>query len=120
WEAVLQVEPGHMEALQHLLRREIENIEQSAEANPITLQRLEDFADKILKAKPDHAQAKAYKHIAVIAKWLGQIVTPDEVLKDNMEALARLQKEDRTNPDVPYYLAMALVRQPKELRTSSQ
>ena len=170
WDGVLQANPTHREALQRMLQSEIEIVEFFLD--PRSINRLHEISLKILKlptndAKDEveksrnatlNARAKAYLHISVIAGWMAEIVTPEAVIQDNAQELAKLLKvetekamqfsesnkaevaavaqmsegpkkvesqkalqkkqiEARINPDIPYYLGNAYVRQARELRT---
>src|SRR5258706_14693467 len=119
WEAVLTVDPTNRAALGHVMNLEVEVLEYSDinDIQPATFTRLGDVASRILRTSAADTKAKAYLHISTIAAWMAGIITPDDVISDNTAALERLQGDDPTNADVPYFLASAYGRQARELRT---
>ena len=118
----LTEDPSNTNALQKLMAGDIEAIEFSPSAQ--SFQSLRDTADKILALFPSDPElvhkAEVYRHIAPIAGWLHGIETPDEELDDpkdgHITALARLMLQDASNPDVPYYLALAYINRATEQR----
>lgn len=144
WNSVLERDPANKEALQRMLQAVIEVVEFNP--RPDYIGRLHDLSERILKLPLDggkdeqekrknadlQASAKAYLRISVIAAWLADIVKPEEEIRDNTDALARLLREsvdtavslgDKAppiNPDIPYYLGAAYVRQARELRTQNK
>lgn len=110
--------PTNLKALQKLMARNVEAIEFFPKAK--AFKSLEDTAQKIIDLHPSDTdllnKARAYVHIAPIAGWLHGIETPDEEIDRNMGKLAELMDQDRTNPDVPYYLALGYISRAMEKR----
>ena len=144
WEGVLAIDPTHREALQRMLQSEIETVEFSNDAaGPTSFIRLHELSEKILKlpitGKDDaerkrnsdlQTSARAYVYISVIAGWFADIITPEDVVNDSTASLAKLLDEDlalcdkdpthQINPDIPYYLGSAYVKQAREKRTAGE
>lgn len=169
WDGVLTANPTQRDALERMLRAEIEIVEFSPD--PRSFQRLQDISKKIENLKVDgkdqqesdriallKVRARPYDYISTIAGWMAEIVTPPEIIENctkelsklldadkqlaiqlvdelksdrakaaqiadptkKDEALKAIEKKEvdgRINPDIPYYLGSAYVRQARELRT---
>ena len=144
WDTVLTMDPTNKEALQRMMRLEVETVE--FRPDPQSFTRLHELSEKILKLPLDggkddaekkknaelKATARAYLHISVIASWFADITQPDEVIRDNTDALDKLVQEDvdaaikegvkahPINPDLPYYLGTTYVKQARELRNRGE
>ncbi len=169
WEGVLVANPTHREALERMLRSEIEFVE--FRNDPRSFLRLQEISRKIESLKDDakdpqendriallKTRARPYYSISLIAGWMKEIVTPAEVIGRCTESLTKLldaeknraiqlaeelktdaarlneisdpakkteaqkalekkELDGRINPDIPYYLGYAFVRQARDLRT---
>ncbi len=101
WDGVLTANPTQREALERMLRSEIEIVE--FYSDPRAFQRLQDIAKKIDALKADgkdpqeadkiallKTRARPYSSIAIIAGWMADIVTPPGLIDKSTEDLTRL------------------------------
>ena len=68
----------------------------------------------------------------MVASWISGITQPDEIIRDNTDALEKLVQEDiddaiklgdkahPINPDLPYFLGITYVQQARELRNRGE
>lgn len=101
WDGVLTANPTQREALERMLRSEIEIVE--FYSDPHAFQRLQEISRKIENLKPDgkdpqesekiallKTRARPYSSIATIAGWMAEIVTPPELIDKSTDDLTRL------------------------------
>jgi len=118
----LQVDPDNLDALSKVMTIYVDEVEfrHSAQA----FEGLKNTADKVVQLHPAdldlYHRAQAYAAIAPLAKWLSGIAVPPEEVDEHIKALAELMKEDKFNPDVPYYLAQSYLNQAMERRRVGQ
>jgi len=120
WNRALQIDPTFMPALQKLLGVQINVLQYDPQHRSYGLTAMGEIARKILVVNPQDTCADAYLHIASLAGWLAGIETPGDVVELDIKRLGELQEKDASNPDVPFFIAQAYIRQGQEyLRVSA-
>jgi hypothetical protein len=116
WNRALAIDPTYAPALQLLLAYHFGLIDNSAQPPPATYATMKNLATRLLQINPKDFRAEAYMHIVVIAGWLHGVETPDNTVDTSIQILTSLMRKDPSNPDVPYYIALAYIRQAQLLR----
>jgi tetratricopeptide (TPR) repeat protein len=80
-------------------------------------QMLRDTAEKLAGLDPSDKHAAATQHLATIKGWLAGLQTDPRTVKKNLKALQQLHKEDPSNADLPYYIALVNVRRARDAGT---
>jgi tetratricopeptide (TPR) repeat protein len=115
WENAITQDPKLIEAHRRLLDFWKQWGSAMAGAGRATyLDRAADSARGILRIKPDDKEARFVVQEAVIVSWLSGAAVDPQKVDDAISELRKLQSDDPENPNIPFTLARAQIRQAED------
>ena len=121
WSQVVAADPSYQPALERLLESYWQQMELASLEGEL-YHRVRETARRLSDVLPADTSVAAKVHIATLRPWLDgmpQVFKPEDV-KASREALEKLMQRDRGNAEIPYYVALAYLKQAQDLRRSGR
>ena len=119
WNQIVATDPTYEPALDRLLESYWQQMESSALEAQLH-HRVREAAQRLSDVRPADTAVAAKVHIVTLRPWLdgmSQVFKAAEV-DASRKALAALMQRDRANPEIPYYVALANLKEAQDLRRS--
>jgi tetratricopeptide (TPR) repeat protein len=117
WHHITAADPHYKPALEKLLDSYWQQMESSMLEGELYT-RVRETAQRLSDVEPANLSVLAKVHIATVRPWLdglGQVFRSEDVAASR-KALDALRPRDPANADIPYYLALANLKEAQELR----
>lgn len=118
WNKAVSIDPGCGPALSRLLDSYWDYLELSPKAELYV--KAAELAEKLLAVEPDNKEAAARRQLSVLQKWVRTQVASVQEVQTAMAEVQELIKKDPANPDLPFWLAQAKIRQGQDLVNQAQ
>ncbi len=105
FQRALEIDPKHPGALRAMVEYWAEVVE--LRPSPEPLQRLREFANRLIAVEPDNKQARAFEPIATIRAYGVGIETKPEAIDTAIAVLSNLWIEEPENAELPRFIAQA-------------
>lgn len=115
WSQALANDPNYEPALQRLLDSYWEQIDLMPMEGEVYA-RVRETAERLAAVRPGDVKTAAKAHIAVIRPWLEGIPVRKLDVDNSVKALEQLAARDKTDADVPFYIAQAKLKDSREKR----
>lgn len=119
WNQIVANDPRYELALERLLESYWQQMESSALEGELH-HRVRETAQRLSDVRPADLAVAAKVHIVTLRPWLdgmSQVFKSEEV-RQSREALQKLMSRDRGNAEIPYYVALANLKEAQDLRRS--
>jgi tetratricopeptide (TPR) repeat protein len=110
WQKALEIDPNDLDALKALMQH-FDELSKLTNEKTLALQMLKEYAKRVVQLDATNKRAAAYVPLTTIQLWQSGAQVPDADLAEAIEQATALWKEDPSNSELPFFLALTYLGQ---------